>query len=145
MRRLVYTVAVPIVEPATPADMVGVEACVRRFRLDDEGLNADQFVVVREAARVVAFGRIKPYTDVYELGCVGVLEEERGRGLGTLIVRDLIRRFPTPDVYITTDLPEWFARFGFAPIADPPAAIAAKLAGICARLRTGVVAMVLRR
>jgi N-acetylglutamate synthase-like GNAT family acetyltransferase len=136
---------VPSVEPATAADLPAIESCIRRFRLDDERLAAGQFVVVREGARVVAFGRIKPYADVWELGCVGVLEDRRGHGLGSLVVHELIRRFPSPDVYITTDFPEWFARFGFVRIDDPPAEIAAKLAGICARLREGVVAMALRR
>jgi N-acetylglutamate synthase-like GNAT family acetyltransferase len=145
IRRFVYTVAVPHVEPATAADMMEIESCVRRFRLDDERLAAEQFVVVRDGARLVAFGRIKPYTDVSELGSVGVLETERGRGLGSLVVRELIRRFPTRDVYITTDLPEWFARFGFVRIEDPPPELEAKLAGICTRLRVGVVAMALRR
>ena len=133
------------VEAATAADMPLIEACVRRFRLDDEDLAAEQFIVVREGGRVVAFGRIKPYAAVYELGAVGVLEAERGRGLGTLVVRELIRRFPSRDVWITTDLPAWFERFGFAPIPEPPAEIAAKLVRVCGRLRSGAVAMALGR
>jgi len=99
-------------EPATLADLPAIVACVRRFRLDDEDLAAEQFVVARERGRLVAFGRIKPYGRVYELGSVGVLEAERGRGLGGLIVRELVRRFPTREVYITTDLPAYFARCG---------------------------------
>jgi N-acetylglutamate synthase-like GNAT family acetyltransferase len=136
---------VPRVEPATAADMPVIEACVGRFRLDDENLAAEQFIVVREGDRVVAFGRIKPYTAVHELGSVGVVEEERGRGLGALVVRALIRRFPAPDVYITTDLPAYFARFGFERIDAPPPEIAAKVSRVCDRLRPGVVAMALHR
>jgi N-acetylglutamate synthase-like GNAT family acetyltransferase len=131
------------IAPATPPDLELIAACVRRFRLDDEDLRPEQFVVVREGARVVAFGRIKPYGRVHELGSVGVVEEERGHGLGALVVRELIRRFPTPEVYITTDLPGYFARFGFSRLADPPPEIAAKIERVCARLRSGVVAMVL--
>ena len=135
----------PSVELARPEDMAAIEECVRRFRLDDERLAAEQFVVVREGGRIVAFGRIKPYATVHELGCVGVLEEERGRGFGALVVRELIRRFPTPEVWITTDLPAWFARFGFQTSDYPPQELEEKLDGICSRLRTGVVAMSLRR
>jgi len=132
-------------EPATAADLPAIVECVRRFRLDDEDLAAEQFIVAREHGRLVAFGRIKPYGDVCELGSVGVLEAERGRGLGGLIVRELVRRFPTHEVYITTDLPAYFARFGFRRIDDPPAEIAAKIGRVCARLRSGVVAMALER
>jgi len=105
-------------EPARPADLPAIAECVRRFRLDDEDLAAEQFVVARERGRLVAFGRIKPYGRVYELGSVGVLEAERGRGLGGLIVRELARRFPTREVYLT---------------------------GVCAHLRSGVVAMLLEK
>ena len=132
-------------EPARPADLPLIAECVHRFRLDDEDLAAEQFVVARERGRLVAFGRIKPYGRVYELGSVGVLEAERGRGLGGLIVRELVRRFPTHEVYITTDLPAYFARFGFRAIDDPPPEIAAKIGRVCASLRTGVVAMVLEK
>jgi N-acetylglutamate synthase-like GNAT family acetyltransferase len=96
-------------EAAAPADLPLIVECVRRFRLDDEDLAAEQFVVARERGRLVAFGRIKPYGRVWELGSVGVLEAERGRGLGVLVE------------------------------------IAAKIGRVCARLRTGVVAMVLEK
>jgi hypothetical protein len=36
-------------------------------------------------------------------------------------------------------------RFGFRPLADPPPEIAAKLRGVCDRLRSGVIAMVRER
>ena len=128
--------------PASENDLPLIRECITRFRLDDENLAARQFIVAREAGRVVAFGRIKPYASVSELACVGVLEDARGRGLGGLIVDELVRRFPSPVVYITTDLPGYFERFGFRPLADPPVEIAAKLRGVCSRLRSGVIAMV---
>ncbi len=110
-------------EAAAPGDLPAIAECVRRFRLDDEDLAAEQFVVARERGRLVAFGRIKPYR----------------------IVRELARRFPTREVYLTTDLPAYFARFGFCRIDDPPPEIAAKIAGVCAHLRSGVVAMLLEK
>lgn len=133
-------------EPATAADFSAIADCVRRFRLDDENLRVEQFLVARRDGALVAFGRIKPYGgDVYELACVGVLEAERGRDLGAAMVRALIERFPTPKVWITTDLPAYFERFGFRRADDPPAAIADKLVRVCGRLRAGVVAMMLLR
>ena len=132
-------------EPARPADLPAIVECVRRFRLDDENLAAEQFVVARKHGRLVAFGRIKPYGRVWELGSVGVLEAERGRGLGALVVRALVRRFPARQVYLTTDLPAYFARFGFRTIDDPPPEISAKIGRVCASLRSGVVAMLLEK
>jgi N-acetylglutamate synthase-like GNAT family acetyltransferase len=68
--------------PATAADMPTIEACIRRFKLDDEALAPAQFIVVRSRGRLVAFGRIKPYGRVAELGSVAVLEAARGCARG---------------------------------------------------------------
>ena len=132
-------------ESARSEDMPFIGDCVRRFRLDDEDLKAQQFIVLREGDRIVAFGRIKPYLEVYELGSVGVVEDRRGQGLGVRVTKELIRRFPSPDVYITTDLPAYFERLGFQRIETGPEEIFAKIARVCGRLRTGVVAMVLHK
>ena len=129
--------------PATPGDMPLIEACVRRFRLDDEHLEAAQFIVARSGGSVLGFGRIKPYGGgVFELGCVGVLEEVRAQGVGRRLVEELVRRFPARQVYITTDLPSYFERLGFRRAEHAPPEILAKIDRVCSRLRSGVVAMV---
>lgn len=132
-------------QPATDDDLPAIREHVQRLKLDGENLAADQLIVAREGGRIVAFGRVKPYGGgVFELGTVGVLETERGKGWGDLVVRELIRRFPTREVYITTDLTAYFERFGFKRMkSGVPAPLADKLKRICGTLREGVVAMVL--
>jgi len=133
-------------QPATDDDLSAIREHVLRFKLDGEHLAADQLIVAREEGRLVAFGRVKPYGGgVFELGTVGVLESERGKGWGDRVVRELIRRFPTREVYITTDLTAYFERFGFQRMKpeEVPAPLADKLRRICGTLRDGVVPMVL--
>ena len=98
--------------PASAADMPFIAETTERFRLDAERLEPEQFITVRKDGRIIAFGRIKPYEHTYELGSVGVVEEERSQGLGRLVTQELIRRFPQDEVYITTDLPEYYERDG---------------------------------
>jgi len=131
--------------PATASDMPFIRETVDRLRLDPEDLRPEQFVTLRKDGRIVAFGRIKPYRATYELGCVAVVEEERGRGLGARIVRELIARFPQDEVYLTTDLPEYFEALGFLRTDILPAEIEDKLRRVCGSLRTGVVGMVYDR
>jgi N-acetylglutamate synthase-like GNAT family acetyltransferase len=131
--------------PASPDDMSWITDCIRQFRLDDENLQFPQFIVAEREGRAVGFGRIKPYKEVNELGCVGVLEAERARGIGAQIIRELIRRFPSPEVYITTDLIDYFEKLGFRRMDDPPFELAAKLKRIEGRIRSGVEAMILIR
>src|SRR5262245_60873968 len=124
-----------MLQPATPDEMAFIENAIARWKLDGEQVSVDQFWVWREDGAVRAFGRIKPYRGgVYELGSVGVAEDARGRGLGKAVVQGLIDRFPTRDIYITTDLRGFFEPMGFREIAEMPAPLRDKLSGICASL-----------
>jgi N-acetylglutamate synthase-like GNAT family acetyltransferase len=129
-------------EPARPEDLPLLREHIQRMRLDGEGLAPEQFVLVRRDGEITAFGRIKPYRECFELGTVGVLESARGQGLGEAVVRELIRRFPVREVWITTDLPAYFERFGFVRVEDGiPPELSDKLGRICGTLRQNVGAM----
>lgn len=148
MKQTLPEPSTPVFTPATADDMPFVRATIERMRLDGEHVEIEQFIVVREAGAILAFGRVKPYGGgVFELGSVGVIEAARGRGLGEAVVRELIRRFPTDDVWITTDLTAWFERLGFRAVdrAATPAPLVEKLERICGKLREGVIPMHLRR
>jgi threonine dehydratase len=122
-----------------------IRETIERLRLDPERLEQAQFVTLRRADRVIGFGRIKPYGETYELGSVAVLEEERGHGWGALIVRELIGRFPQDEVYLTTDMPQYFEGLGFLRTEILPPEIAAKIARVCESLRPGTVGMLYDR
>lgn len=132
---------------ARPEDLPLIESEVARMRLDGEDLRVEQFVVALEDGQVVGFGRIRPHGDgVFELGSVGVLEGARRRGVGRALVQELMNRFPTEEIYLATDLVEYFMRFGFTPTAVAPRAITARLDhGGQGAQRSGVVAMAMRR
>ena len=113
--------------PATRQDMSFIADTIERLNLDLENLEASQFITVWRPGRIVAFGRIKPYRETYELGSVAVVEEERGNGLGEAVTRELIRTFPQDEVYITTDIPEYYERLGFLRTEIMPAELQAKI------------------
>ena len=135
------------ITPATGDDLFFIRDSVARLRLDAERLEPEQFIVVRREGGdgIVAFGRIKPYQKTHELGSVAVIEGERGRGWGGLVVRELIRRFPQDEVFITTDLPEYFERLGFLRTDILPRELEDKISRVCQDLRPGVVGMVYDR
>jgi threonine dehydratase len=121
--------------PATEADMPFIAETLTGENLDTERLEAEQFITLREGGRIVAIGRIKPYDETYELGSVCVVSEARNRGVGEAITRELIRRFPQDEVFITTDkavgLPAYYERLGFIRTTELPPELEAK----CDRLR----------
>ena len=125
--------------------MAFIRETVERLRLDPEDLRPEQFITLRRNGRIIAFGRIKPYHETYELGSVAVVEEERGRGWGEMIVRQLTGRFPQDEVYITTDIPQYFERLRFLQTAILPPELEAKIARVCESIRPGTVGMVYDR
>jgi N-acetylglutamate synthase-like GNAT family acetyltransferase len=133
------------IRSATDVDLPLIRQTVARLHLDDEDLRAEHFIVVQEGRRTVAFGRVKPYRRTFELGCVAVMDDRRSQGLGELVVRELIRRFPRRRVYVTTDIPAYFERLGFTPTRALPRELSDKIGRVEGRLRSGVVGMVYRR
>ena len=60
-------------------------------------------------------------------------------------MRELVRRFPQDEVYVTTDLPEYFERLGFLRTEILPPELEAKIARVEGVVRSGVVGMVYDR
>jgi threonine dehydratase len=135
----------PQLAPATDSDFQFIREKAGRLRLDSEDLAPEQFLTLRRGGRIVAFGRIKPYRHTYELGGLAVVEEERGRGWGERIVRELINRFPQDEVYVTTDVPEYFERLGFLRTAILPQELEEKIRRVEGVVRSGVTGMVYDR
>lgn len=114
------------------ADLPLIRACANRWNLDDERLAARQFIVAYDARRrLIGFGRVKPYRSCFELGTVGVMPRWRGRGLGRALVERLIERFPSREIWITTDLHAYFAELGFKLRRRGPKELAAKIQCVC--------------
>ena len=129
--------------------MLFIRGQLERERLDIERLEPQQFITIREGERIVACGRIKPYEQTYELGSVWVAEDCRGRRLGEMITRELVRRFPQDEVYLTTDaavgLPAYYERLGFLRTQILPDELVAKIKRVCETLNRDAVGMVYDR
>jgi N-acetylglutamate synthase-like GNAT family acetyltransferase len=134
-----------LLREADSADMQIIESHIERFRLDNENLGFEQFIVAESDGDIVGFGRIKPYKHCYELGCVAVLEAYRNHLIGSAIVRKLIRDFPSSDIWITTGIPGYFQKFGFQLTTNAPGEIYDKIERVCqSRHHPDAVIMLLR-
>lgn len=134
-----------ILRSATINDMPHIVRMIGEFDLDYEHLAPEQFLVIEEEGRVVAFGRLKPYPDAVELGSVGVRPDRRKMGYGKMMVEALIEKAPG-EIWITTNLRDYFRPFGFAESEQMPASIKNKLENFCHfTCRPGIAAMVLRK
>ncbi|MEW6117583.1 MAG: GNAT family N-acetyltransferase [Nitrospirota bacterium] len=102
------------VRHATEADMPFIEEKIHRYGFDDHNLNHRQFVVAAENGAIIGFGRLQQIGELYHIGCVAVVEERRGMGIGSLIMQHLLDIAPVDMVYVLTDQVDYFRKFGFS-------------------------------
>lgn len=124
--------------------MPTIRRLAEEYALDTERLEAKQFLVAEEGGQIVGFGRLKPYPDAVELGCLCVVPERRRNGIARQLIECLLAGIEG-DVYVTTDHPEFARRFGFVDTNDVPISILEKVRRFEGHRRKGIVAMKLKR
>lgn len=114
-----------IFSTGSDTDREEVFSLSRSMDLDVQEFNIRDFCVVRRANHVVGFGRLRPYKGFQEIATIGIVEEERNKGLGSAVVNCLLKK-GTRDVYLTCVIPSFFSRLGFAPVKEFPCELSAK-------------------
>jgi len=120
-----------VLRKAQIEDMQKILPHIVEFRLDCENLKHEQFVIAEVKDEIAGFGRIKPYSEMFELSTIGVIKGYREKGVGNRIIKHLIETFPSNEIWITTKIPDYFAKFGFQMTPDPPKEIQDKCKRVC--------------
>jgi N-acetylglutamate synthase-like GNAT family acetyltransferase len=108
-----------------PEDMPAIETYVKEYVLDSEALHHEQFVIARSGSDVVGFGRLRHHGDSVELCTLGVVEQHRGKGIGSAIVNELVKKAGNK-VHVVCIIPGFFRKFGFNEVNEYPASVARK-------------------
>ena len=115
--------------PALESDMPVIEQIAKKFDLDREDMKGSQFVVAKKEKNIIGIGRLRNYpkqTGWSEIATVAVIEEERKKGIGSLIMNELIGRAPS-EIFVTCVIPDFFTRFGFQKIKQYPPVLEKKV------------------
>lgn len=115
-----------LVSPASEKDMPVIEHLAKSFDLDCEDLSWKQFVVAKNNDAIIGFGRLRSYPDCTEVATVGVVPEERNKGVGTAIVNKLIQIGPK-EIFVTCVIPNFFSRLGFETVKQYPSVLQKKV------------------
>jgi amino-acid N-acetyltransferase len=119
-------VITPLILNCTPEDFVLVKKYIAEFCLDDNDLNPEQFLVAKMDSEVIGFGRLRAYSDCFELCSLGVIPSFRRKGIGSALTEALIQK-SSASLYTVTIIPEFFSRFGFKVLQEFPIEIETKL------------------
>ena len=116
--------------PASELDMAVIQQLAKSFDLDCENIRCNQFVVAKiiQSTRdeIIGFGRLRQYSAgntgpiaCTEIATVGVIPEERKKGVGSLIMKELIQSGPA-EVFVACVIPDFFGKFGFKTVKEYP-------------------------
>jgi N-acetylglutamate synthase-like GNAT family acetyltransferase len=114
------------IELTSRNDFLEIERLAKSFDLDWEDASYGQFLVAKKENQIIGFGRLRVYETCAEIATVGVIQPERNKGIGTALVRELIRYGPD-EVFVTCVIPRFFARIGFFPVKQYPAVLQKKV------------------
>jgi N-acetylglutamate synthase-like GNAT family acetyltransferase len=120
------------IQSASKKDILIIEHLAKEFELDLENFNWNQFVVAKKDNKIIGFGRLRKYKlenqseECYEIATVGVVFEERKRGAGSLIVKEIIRNGPS-EIFITCVIPCFFEKLGFQLVKHYPSVLQKKV------------------
>jgi len=108
-----------IIRRAEGTERADVRRLAAKFDLDYEGMDKDDFWVAVEGAEVVGICGLTKHLDCLELRSLAVDERFRKWGLGGGLVAALFQE-ARRDVYLTTVIPDYFARLGFETVEAAP-------------------------
>lgn len=105
--------------PAQAQDIWRIRKLVLSAKLDPTQLRWSQFWVIECEGKVVACGQLRQFAATQELGSVVVARPWRRQGLGSFLVRHLIRQSTQP-LYLEClgdRLAQFYSQLGFVPVS----------------------------
>lgn len=104
-----------VIRRARRADQAAIRAFVERERLDPNNLHWRNFLVAVADGRVVGTVQLRELPDgLCELGSLAVAPEQRGRGIATRLIEQLLAEADGPVEMITSaKFAARYERFGF--------------------------------
>lgn len=87
---------------------------------------AEQFLMAKEDAELLGFGRIRSHKDCDEFCTLGVIKNNRNKGVGEELIKAIIKKSTQP-LYLACIIPAYFEPFGFKTVNEYPAEMLDKL------------------
>lgn len=114
-------------EEALDSDLIDVLELLESMNLDMDQVHTQQFYLATHNDEIVGLGRVLEHDDCAELCSLGIVESQRGLSIGSKLVKALIAKAERSPLYVVTDIPRYFERFGFQITEVYPLCIADKL------------------
>jgi N-acetylglutamate synthase-like GNAT family acetyltransferase len=108
-----------IFKKPTETEFRQVKRLVQEYDLYSEELQPNQVTILKNDDKLLAFGSIRQGDNFAELECVGVAQDQRGKGWGKMLVKKMLESGPET-VWLATTMPKYFEQFNFVPSKQVP-------------------------
>ena len=116
---------------SNPSDLPFIKEKVSSWSLDPDSLDKGTWLIASDASGPIAFGRLKPHKDFLELANIGVLPERRNSGIASSLIQALLKEAGNNPVWLATQIPDFFKKFGFVIDDAAPAPLLEKISRHC--------------
>ena len=107
------------IRKAKPADQASIIGILKQQDLSYPTQTLDNFWVAEEQGRVIGSADLWEFRNFLFLSSVGVLASRQHRGVATKLLNTMLSGL-RKDVYLFTVTPDFFGKFGFRAVAEPP-------------------------
>ena len=112
-------------------DHAAILEIIKEHELSYPTQTLDNFWVAEEQGRVVGIASLWEFRNFFFLSSVGVAASRQHRGVATKLLETLLSGL-RKDVYLFTVTPEFFSRFNFHAVPEPPKGIPHRTIFACA-------------
>jgi len=120
-----------LIRRAVVNDILIINQYIYLYSLDGENIDYKNFFVAEKNKKIIGFARIKNYKEFKELATFGIISEYRNKGIGKKLIREIIKLSDFKIIWITTVIPDFFAKLGFIASTEPPDELKNKCLRIC--------------
>lgn len=119
------------VHPPNPSHLPFIKEHVSSWSLDPDSLDKGTWLIASDPSGPIAFGRLKPHEGFLELANIGVLPERRNSGIATQLIQALLKEAGNHPVWLATQIPDFFKKFGFVIDDNAPQPLKDKISRHC--------------
>ncbi len=100
------------IRDCTEADFDLIRKYIAEYELDDRQLQKKEFVVAHANNNLLGFGRVREYEGFSEMCSLGILANQRHKGIGKLVFDAMLKKAKLPS-YLVCIIPHYFEPFGY--------------------------------
>jgi N-acetylglutamate synthase-like GNAT family acetyltransferase len=105
-----------------------VRRLVEKYHLNTQDLNLEEFTILKNDEKLLAFGCVRTTENYAELDCIGTVDERKSKDWASMIIKKLVDCGPQT-IWLATDSPRFYEQFNFVTTKQIPKELARRLEG----------------